>query len=234
MNEPYSGVWLLGFDGTAVARIELPPQLEPGGGAFGADGMYYVGSRARRSIERVDLAARRYRGEALALDGIAFPRGFAVLDDGAFVVASGTHPVLGSGRRALFYYGADGRRSPDAFVDDPELDPLDLVLHGGYLYVTSEFPFGSGDAVVSLRRYDARTGAAADAWSAGNTPAFAGIKRPRGIAFTEDGTLLICAQNCVVAVDVERFGSARVVARDDRLAGQSLAALPAASIAVRK
>jgi hypothetical protein len=223
VNEPSAAVWLLALDGAALARIELPPKLDPGGGAFGPDGTYYVGSRSQRSIERVDLAKRHDGGRALALDGILFPRGFAVLDDGSFVVASGTHPVLGGGHRALFRYGSNGKLESDPLVEDPLLDPLDLALRSGHLYVTSEFPFGVDGAVVSLRRYDARNGTPSGVWSAENTPAFGRMQKPRGMTFTDDGTLLICAQNCVLAVDVGTFGSAWVVAEDERLAGQSLA-----------
>jgi hypothetical protein len=223
INEPSCGVWMLALDGIPFARIELPAGLDPGGGAFGSGDMYYLGSRSQHSIERVDLGARRYLGRALALDGIAFPRGFAPLSDGGFIVASGTHPMSGEGRRALFCYDANGKLDPNVFVDDPLLDPLDLALHNGYVYVTSEFPFGKDDAIVSLRRYDARNAASAGAWSAENTPAFTGVRKPRGIVFADDGTLLICAQNCVLAVDVTTFGAARVVAEDNDLAGQSLA-----------
>jgi hypothetical protein len=223
VNEPSAGVWLLALDGIPFARIELPAGLDPGGGAFGTGDTYYVGSRSQRSIYQVDLGTRRYLGRALALDGIAFPRGFAPLSDGGFIVASGTHPVTGEGRRALFCYDANGKLDQDVFVDDPILDPLDLALHNGYVYVTSEFPFGKDDAIVSLRRYDARNGARAGTWSAENTPAFTGVRKPRGIVFTDDNTPLICAQNCVLAVDVTTFGTARVVAEDNDLAGQSLA-----------
>jgi hypothetical protein len=222
VNEP-SGIWLLGLDGSPFARIELPAGLDPGGGAFGTGDRYYVGSRSQRAIYEVDLAARRYVGRALALDGIAFPRGFAPLSNGGFIVASGTHPVSGEGRRALFYYDADGKLDRDVFVDDPFLDPLDLALHNGYVYVTSEFPFGQDGATVSLRRYDAANTASAGTWSAANTPAFTSVRKPRGIAFADEDTLLMCAQNCVLAVDVATFGTARVVAEDNDLAGQSLA-----------
>jgi hypothetical protein len=223
INEPFGGVWLLELDGKPIARIDLPAALEPGGGAFGAGARYYIGSRSQRAIYEVDLAARRYCGEALVLDGIAFPRGFAVLDDGEFIVASGTHPATGEGRRALFRYDAGGKLEEEVFVDDRQLDPLDLVLRDGYVYVTSEFPFGKDDATVSLRRYDAQSGAGAGVWSAENTAAFAEMQKPRGIAFADDGTAFICAQNCVLAVDVTTFGTANIVARDDKLAGQSLA-----------
>jgi hypothetical protein len=222
VNDP-SGVWLLHLDGTILAQIELPAGLDPGGGAFAPDGIYYVGSRSKRSIERVDLAAQRYSGRALTLDGILFPRGFAVLDDGSFLVASGTHPVSGGGRRAVFRYDRNGTMETDAFVDDPLLDPLDLAVHDDYIYVTSEAPFGAGDAAVSLRRYSARNGAFAGAWSRENTSAFDKVRKPRGMTFANDGTLVLCAQNCVLAVDVTTFGKAWLVAEDDRLAGQSLA-----------
>jgi hypothetical protein len=223
VNEPSAAVWLLTLDGTSVARIELPAGLEPGGGAFGAGDTYYVNSRSERSIHEVDLGARRHIGCALALDGIAFPRGFAPLDDSGFIVASGTHPVSGEGKRAVFRYDANGKLFKDVFVDDPLLDPLDLALHNGYVYVASEFPFGKDEAAVSLRRYDARNGASAGAWSVENTPAFSGVRKPRGLAFADDDTLLMCAQNCVLAVDVSTFGIARVIAEDNNLAGQSLA-----------
>jgi hypothetical protein len=226
VNEPSVGVWLLDFDGAVLAQIGLPAGLNPGGGAFGPDGMYYIGSRSLRSIEQVDLAARRYCGRALTLDGISFPRGFAVLDDGSFVVASGTHPVLGGGRRAVFRYDRKGKRESDAFVDDPLLDPLDLAVRDAYMYVTSEAPLGADDAIVSLRRYDARNGTPAGAWSSEDTPAFGKLRKPRGITFANDGTLLLCAQNCVLGVDVTTFGRAWLVAEDDRLAGQSLALGP--------
>ena len=226
VNEPSAAVWLLSFDGAALARIDLPPGLDPGGGAFASDGTYYVGSRSQRSIERVDLTARRYRGPAVALTGISFPRGFAILDDGRFVVASGTHPVLGRGQRGLFLYDRSRKIENDAFVDDPLLDPLDLALCNGYLYVTSEFPFGSNHAAVSLRRYDVRNGAPAGTWSAEDTPAFRRVEKPRGIAATDYGILLICAQNCVLAVDSTTSGKAWLVAEDDHLAGQSLALSP--------
>jgi hypothetical protein len=223
INEPSTAVWLLTLEGAEIARIELPAGLDPGGGAFGAGDRYYLGSRSQRSIYQVDLGARRYDGQALALEGIAFPRGFAPLSDGRFIVASGTHPVTGEGRRAVFRYDASGKRDKDIFIDDPVLDPLDLVVHDGYVYVTSEFPFGKDNAVVSLRRYDARTGAGAGVWSAENTAAFAGVRKPRGIAFGNGDTAFICAQNCVLALDVTMFGNADILAADDQLAGQSLA-----------
>jgi hypothetical protein len=98
--------------------------------------------------------------------------------------------------------------------------------------VTSEFPFGSNHAAVSLRRYDVRSGAPAGAWSAKDTPAFRRVDKPRGIAVTDSGILLICAQNCVLAVDMTTSGKGWLVAEDEHLAGQSLALCP--DIARRK
>src|SRR5579863_1058038 len=148
INEPSAAVWLLGFDGSAIARIEVPSGLDPGGGVFGSDGMYYVDSRSQSSLHKVDLATRRYCGQALSLEGILFPRGCAILGDGRFVVASGTHPARGGGRRALLLYNREGALEDDSFVVDPQLDPLDVVLRDDDLYVTSEFPFGATDAAA--------------------------------------------------------------------------------------
>ena len=225
VNEPF-GIRLLNLAGSSLTRIALPSGLEPGGGAFAPNGAYYFGSRTHRSLERVDLTTQQYCGTAVALDEIAFPRGFAILGDGTFVVASGTHPISGSGRRALLRYRANGELEDDAFVEDPALDPLDVGLYNEQLYVTSEFPFGAGDATTSLRRYDARTGALTGVWSAENVPAFKELRKPRGIAFSENGALVLCAQNCVLAIDVEKFDTAVVLATDDLLAGQSLALAP--------
>lgn len=223
INEPSAAVWLLGFDGSVIARIEVPSGLDPGGGVFGPDGMYYVGSRSQRSIHKIDLATHSYCGLALSLEGILFPRGCAILDDGRFVVAGGTHPVHGGGRRALLLYNSEGVVEDDAFVDDPLLDPLDVALRGGDLYVTSEFPFGASDAATTLRSYSVQTGVLNGTWPLQDIPKFGSVRKPRGIAFDEDGTLLICAQNCVAAVDIGTSDGVTIVAADDRLAGQSLA-----------
>jgi hypothetical protein len=91
------------------------------------------------------------------------------------------------------------------------------------LYVTSEFPLGAPDAKASLRRYDIRTGASIGEWSLRGTSAFRSVEKPRGIAFSEDGRLLICAQNCVAVVDTEEADGVQVIVEDERLAGQSLA-----------
>lgn len=226
INDASAAVWLLNLDATPIVRIELPAGLDLGGGAFGPDESYYVGSRSQCSIHKIDLSERRYCGEAFYLEGVSFPRGFAVLDDGRLIVASGTHPVHGGGRRALLLYGADGRIENDAFVVDDRLDPLDLALHGGYLYVTSEFPFGKDGAEVSLRCYDARTGTLEQTWSSLTTSTLRRVRKPRGIASSDDGTLFVCAQNCIAAIDVTGNTDARIVAEDERLAGQSLALLP--------
>lgn len=68
-----------------------------------------------------------------------------------------------------------------------------------------------------------RTGALNGTWSLQDIPAFGSVSKPRGIAFDEDGALLICAQNCVAVVDIGTAGSVTIVGADDRLAGQSLA-----------
>ena len=224
VNDP-SGVWILDLDGSTIGRVPLPADIDPGGGAFDADGMYYIGSRARRSLEQIDLMKREHCGRALDLREILFPRGFAVLEDGSFIVASGTDPKRGGGRRALFHYGSGAVSDPEVFVEDPRLDPLDIALRDDRVYVTGEYPFGSEQAVASLRCYDLRTGKLQMVWSEENASAFSYLRKPRGIAFDENGTLVLCAQNAVVAINL-KDGSAQTVARDERLAGQSLAVGP--------
>ncbi len=155
--EPFGGVWILALDGKAFARIELPQDSIRAVGPLGQAICIYVGSRSQRSIERVDLGTQRYLGRALALYGIAFPRGFAPLSDGGFIVASGTNPMSGEGRRALFCYDANGKLNPNVFVDDPLLDPLDLALHNGCVYVTSEFPGSCSNHICAWSQKRART-----------------------------------------------------------------------------
>ena len=58
--------------------------------------------------------------------------------------------MSGEGRRALFCYDANGELNPNVFVDDPLLDPLDLALHNGYVYVTSEFPGSCSNHILCL------------------------------------------------------------------------------------
>jgi hypothetical protein len=123
----------------------------------------------------------------------------------------------------LLLSSREGTLDDDAFVDDPLLDPLDVALRGSDIYVTSEFPFGASDAATTLRRYSVQTGVLNGAWPLQDIPKFGSIRKPRGIAFDDDGTLLICAQNCVAAVDVGQSDGVTIVAADDRLAGQSLA-----------
>ena len=115
----------------------------------------------------------------------------------------------GVGAEACSFTIATEEFEDDAFVNDPLLDPLDLALRDDYLYVTSAFSFGADDALVLAASLDARNGASCGIWSAEVTPAFGRVQRPRGITFTDDGTLLMCAQNCVLAVESPKPSGAR-------------------------
>ena len=228
VNAP-SGVWILDLQGSAIGHIPLPADIDPGGGAFAPNGAYYIGSRARRTLEMIDLNEGLYCGRAVNLRAILFPRGFAVLDDGSFIVASGTDPKTGGGRRALFRYSSDAMSDPSIFVEDPLLDPLDLAVCDDRVYVTSEYPFGSDKASVSLRSYDLRTGKLQTVWSEKNVSALSNLQKPRGIAFDKHRTLVFCAQNAIVAINLAN-DVAQTVARDERLAGQSSALAPGVTI----
>ena len=228
VNAP-SGVWILDLQGSPVRHIPLPADIDPGGGAFAPNGAYYVGSRARRSLELIDLTGGLYCGRAVNLRAILFPRGCAVLNDGTFIVASGTDPRTGGGRRALFRYSSDALSDPRVFVEDPFLDPLDLAICDDRVYVTSEYPFGSDTASVSLRSYDLHTGKLQMVWSEKNVSALGKVQKPRGIAFDEHRTLVFCAQNAIVAINLAN-DVALTIARDERLAGQSLALAPGVTI----
>ena len=134
------------------SRASLSPKGLIRAEAHSARTLYYVGSRSQHVIHKIDLVAERDYGLAVSLAEVAYPRGFAVLGDGRFVVGSGTHPVHGGGRRALLLYDRDGGAQNDDFIVDALLDPLDVAVRHDDLYVTSEFPFGASDAKASLRR----------------------------------------------------------------------------------
>lgn len=97
--------------------------------------------------------------EWLLPEGIVpFPRGFSLA-----VVASSTLPLasvpLGGGDNAVVVFDGEGTLSPRRVVTDPELSPLDLTIApNGNIVASSEFPFGSPDAIASVGEYDTVTG----------------------------------------------------------------------------
>jgi hypothetical protein len=84
------------------------PGLDAGGGTFGPDGRYYVGTRSRRTILAMP-APLDADGAPLLPDGVVpFPRGFGFARDGQLYLASGVGPT-GEGDNTILAFRSDGR-----------------------------------------------------------------------------------------------------------------------------
>jgi DNA-binding beta-propeller fold protein YncE len=199
--------------------------LNAGGGNFGPDGRYYVGLRGARTIMAfsVELDAP---GEYILPAGIVpFPRGFAFASDGRLFLASGIGPN-GEGDNAIAVFPADGSTNVTRLVTDPELSPLDLTIApNGNIVVSSEHPFGSSDAVATIREYDAVDGHLVRVFSANG---LAELRKPRGLRFSPDGNLCCVAQDEVVTFDFASGECLGALVRLPRLNGQALIFFPTA------
>jgi hypothetical protein len=92
LNSGSDRVLALSSGGMVVRDTGEIEGLNPGGGNFGPDGRYYVGSRTRRTVMAFappfDAAGEDYLPAAI----VPFPRGFAFGHDGRFFLASGIGP----------------------------------------------------------------------------------------------------------------------------------------------
>jgi hypothetical protein len=70
-----------------------------------------------------------------------------------------------------------------------------LVAPNGNILVSSEKPFGSQDAITSVREYDAKDGRLVRVMSPGDGVQF---RMPRGLRFGPDGLLYCVARDTVV------------------------------------
>ncbi len=96
--------------------------LDPGGGAFGPDGRYYVGARRRRTILAM-AADLDGDGEALLPDGVVpFPRGFGFGLDGRLYLASGVGPS-GGGDNTILAFDCDGTSRASRLGHRPRAEP---------------------------------------------------------------------------------------------------------------
>src|SRR5208282_5793707 len=103
LNSGSDRVLALGADGKVVRDTGPVDGLNPGGGNFGPDGRYYVGSRSARTVIAF-APSLDVPGEPLLPTAIVpFPRGFAFGHDGRFFLASGIGPN-GRGDNAIFAF----------------------------------------------------------------------------------------------------------------------------------
>jgi hypothetical protein len=223
VNSGTDRVLALDASGRVVRETGLVTGLNPGGGTFGPDGRYYVGSRSLRTIvgfsKDLTLPASRMWPSGI----VPFPRGFTFGPDGRLYLASGIGPN-GEGDNTIgtFTWSDTIRRCP--LVNDPELSPLDLLLGpNGNILVSSEHPFAALDAVTTVREYDALGGNLVRVFSPDKEVRF---RRPRGLRFGPGGHLYCVAEDGVVAFDFVSGHCLGVVVRWPRLNGQALEFLP--------
>jgi len=210
-------------DECVVDRSEKIAGLNPGGGNFGPDGRYYLTSRTARTIIAFPLDLLGC-GEMLLPNGVVpFSRGFAFAPDGRLFFASGTSPS-GKGDNTILAFAPDLSVSAERFIDDSQLSPLDLAIApNGNIVVSSEFPFGSPDAVTTIREYNTGNGKLLRVFSPDGSVSFS---KPRGLRFGPDSNLYCVAQNEIVAFDFSNGHFLGAVARLDRLNGQAIEFFP--------
>jgi hypothetical protein len=199
------------------------PGLDPGGAEFGPDGRYYVTVRRQRTIRAMPAALDR-DGEFLLPEGIVpFPRGFGFGRDGRLYLASGIGPSR-QGDNTIVVFDRGGTVRTPRLVTDPKLTPLDLKLApNGNIVVASEWPFGTPDAVPSVREYDPVTGQLVRVLAPEASVRF---RRPRGLRFGPGGRLYCVGEEHVVAFDFGTGSFIGPVVQLPRLNGQALVLLP--------
>lgn len=222
VNSGSDRVLALDFMGRVVRDTAGIAGLNPGGGTFGPEGRYYVGSRGMRTIMGFSKDLATPGRLVLPRDIVPFPRGFAFGRDGRLFLASGIGPS-GTGENTIAAFScSDLRRFP--LVNDPQLSPLDLLLGpNGNIIVSSEYPFGSPDAVTTVREYDASSGNLVRVFSPGGE---VGFRKPRGLRFGPNGDLYCVSENEVIAFDFIGGQSLGSIVRWPRLNGQALEFLP--------
>ncbi len=223
LNSGDDRVLALDQHGQVVLDSGRIPGLDPGGGTFGPDGRYYVGSRRRRTILAMP-AALDGPGEALLPDDVVpFPRGFGFGADGQLYFASGTSPAGVGDDTILVFDAARTLRTPQ-LVTDPELSPLDLTIApNGNVLVSSEWPFARPDAATSVREYDPVTGKLVRVFAPDGS---GGFRRPRGLRFGPGGRLYCVAEDAVAVFDFATGSFAGPIVQFARLNGQALVLLP--------
>jgi hypothetical protein len=223
LNSGADRVLALNRDGQVIRDTGPIENLNPGGGNFGPDGRYYVGSRSARTIMAFTTALDAPPERVLPAGVVPFPRGFAFGPDGKLFLASGTGPK-GEGDNTIIAFAAGGCLLASWRVQDPDLSPLDLAIApNGNILVSSENPFGAADAVTTVREYHATEGHLVRVFSPNG---LAGFRRPRGLRFGPEGYLYCVARDEVVAFDFETGRCLGPIIQVPCLNGQALAFFP--------
>jgi hypothetical protein len=223
LNSGTDRVLALDSDGRVVRDSGPVEGLNPGGGNFGPDGRYYVGVRSARTIMAFPTGFGATGENVLPPGIVPFPRGFAFGRDGKLFLASGTGPN-GQGDDTIVAFAPSWPIQVSRLVTDPELSPLDLAIApNGNIVVSSEYPFGTSDAVTTVREYDALDGRLVRVFSPSRLAEF---RKPRGLRFAPNGHLYCVAQDEVVAFDFASGECLGVMVRLPRLNGQALAFFP--------
>jgi DNA-binding beta-propeller fold protein YncE len=219
VNSGTDRILALNKDGQVVRATGPIDALDPGGGVFGPDGRYYVGSRRLRTIMAIPASLDGPVIPFLPREVVPFPRGFAFAPDGRSFLASGTSPA-GNGEDTIKVFDADAKLVVPRLVDDPQLSPLDLTIGpGGNIVVSSEWPFGAEDATSSVREYDSTSGRLIRIFTADGSVRF---RSPRGLRFGPDGKLYCVARDEVVCFDFETGAYAGTIVTLSDLFGQAL------------
>ena len=212
---------VLAIDRQGQVQHESGPidALDPGGGIFGPDGRYYVGSRRLRTImaipARLDGPATAY----LPPEVVPFPRGFAFTPDGRVFLASGMSPS-GIGENTIKVFDAHGHLLAPRLVEDSQLSPLDLAIApNGNIVVSCEWPFGGHDAISSVREYHSTSGRLVRIFRPDGSILF---RNPRGLRFSPDGGLCCVARDEVVSFDFESGDFSGAIVNCSDLFGQAL------------
>jgi hypothetical protein len=223
LNSGSDRILALDRSGKVVRDTGPIPQLNPGGGFFGPDGRYHVGSRTAKTIMALSPSLNGAPERLLPIGVVPFPRGCAFNQQGALFFASGIGPN-GQGDNVILKFAPGQREKPSVLVSDPDLSPLDLlVAPNGRIVVSSEHPFGSTDAVTGVREYDPDDGRLIRVLSAEGS---AELRKPRGLRFGPDGTLYCVARDEIVAFDFASGRCLGAVVQYPRLNGQAVALFP--------
>jgi DNA-binding beta-propeller fold protein YncE len=223
VNSGADRVLAISLDGKVVRDTGRLEGLNPGGGNFGPDGRYFVGLRSQRTVGAFSSGLDGALEHVLPPNVVPFPRGFAVSQDGRLFLASGIGPD-GQGDNTILAFSLAASRRPSRLVADPELSPLDLAIApNGNIVVASERPFGTADAVTSVREYDATNGHLVRIFSPNGKAEF---RKPRGLRFGPGGLLCCVARDEVVGFDFASGECLGAIARLPRLNGQALVFFP--------